>query len=338
MPKWLICIPLAAQWLWLSVRYRGTTLPSCVNPMITSGGLVGEGKLEYFATMGSLARSATAPFVGVAARADLSESDLKRAMAATELTFPIIAKPDLGLCGFGVRRINDMAELIAYFAAFPPNETVVLQAFLQEEHEAGIFYARDPAAGQGRIIGLVLRYFPRVVGDGERSVRELMITDHRARRMLAASKHESVVAVDRVPSRGEMVRLATIGSTRVGGLYVDGGNYATELLSTRMDAIARDMHSFYCGRFDVRYASLHDLMEGRFTIIEVNGAGSEAIQAWDPQIGLLKGLGMIFSKQRLLFSIGAQMRKLGVRPIKLYSLYRLYKRQQQLIKHYPPSN
>ena len=48
MPKWLICIPLTLQWLWLALRYRSLSLPTIVNPAITAGGLVGEGKLEYF--------------------------------------------------------------------------------------------------------------------------------------------------------------------------------------------------------------------------------------------------------------------------------------------------
>jgi len=37
MPKWMICIPLTLQWLWLSLRYRSFTLPSAANPAITSG-------------------------------------------------------------------------------------------------------------------------------------------------------------------------------------------------------------------------------------------------------------------------------------------------------------
>jgi hypothetical protein len=51
LPKWLICVPLALQWLWLGLRHRSLTLPTAANPRITAGGLVGEGKLEYFAGM-----------------------------------------------------------------------------------------------------------------------------------------------------------------------------------------------------------------------------------------------------------------------------------------------
>ena len=61
MPKWLICVPLAVQWCWLGLRHGSLTLPSAANPCITSGGLVGEGKLEYFEQMGPKGRAMTAP-------------------------------------------------------------------------------------------------------------------------------------------------------------------------------------------------------------------------------------------------------------------------------------
>lgn len=339
MPKWMICVPLAVQWAWLALRYGSATLPSCANPGITAGGLVGEGKLEYFSAMGELARAATAPHIGVVAAPSLTGHELARAMAKAGLAFPVIAKPDLGLCGYGVRRVDTMAALRDYLAAFPQGETVVLQAYLAQEGEAGIFYVRDPVTDRAEIIGLALRYFPRVTGDGVRSVRDLVDADPRARRIGGSGAHEALAQPDRVPAAGEVVRLATIGSTRVGGLYRDGRRYNTPRLLAAVDAIARDMPSFHCGRFDVRFDSLDELAAGRgFTIIEINGAGSEAIDAWDPDIGLLQGLRMVFAKQRRLFEIGAAMRRRGARPVGLLRLARFNRRQQQLIAQYPPSN
>ncbi|MBC7501123.1 MAG: hypothetical protein H7315_11590, partial [Herminiimonas sp.] len=75
-----------------------------------------------------------------------------------------------------------------------------------------------------------------------------------------------------------------------------------------------------------------------FTIMEVNGAGSEAIEAWDPAIGILSGLRIVFAKQRLLFEIGAANRKRGVRPIGLFALARLNAMQNRLLDAYPASN
>ena len=339
MPKWLICIPLAVQWLWLAARYRSATLPSAANPAITAGGLVGEGKLEYFNGMGPTALAATARYCPVSTHCKPTAAELLQMMADTGLSFPVIAKPDLGLCGYGVRRIDDIAALRGYLAAFPRDETVVLQAYLPQDGEAGIFYARDPDTDYGRIIGMALRYFPQVTGDGQRSVAELIAASPRAGRLLASAAHECATDLARVPGIGEIVRLSTIGSTRVGGLYRDGGAYVTPQLSAAIDAIARDMPSFHFGRFDVRFETLAQLSAGRgFTIMEINGAGSEAIQAWDPATGLLDGFRMIFLKQRVLFAIGDAMRRRGVVPIGLPLLARLNRRQQRLIALYPPSN
>lgn len=339
MPKWLICVPLVVQWLWLSLRYASATVPSAANPRITSGGLVGEGKLEYFRGMGALARSLTAAHCPVFNDGTATQAALLHAMRQSDLAFPMVAKPDLGLCGYGVRLLPDMAALNAYLAAFPTGETVVLQRYLPQEGEAGIFYARDPATGEGRIIGLALRYFPRVTGDGRSTVAELVAADPRARRIARSPRHQCSVPPSSVPAAGQQVRLATIGSTRVGGLYRDGAALATPELTRAVDTVARDMPEFHFGRFDVRFESLRELAAGRgFTIMEINGAGSEAIEAWDPDTGVMEGFRMIFAKQRLLFAIGAAQRKAGVRPIGLLALARLNRRQQRLIAQYPPSN
>lgn len=339
MPKWMICIPLACQWAWLALRYRSATLPAAANPAITAGGLVGEGKLEYFKDMGPVARQATASYCAVVAGIARSPLQLVQIMQAAGLDFPVIAKPDLGLCGYGVRLVADLPALCRYVDAFPAGETVVVQAYLPQAGEAGIFYARDPDTGQARIIGLALRYFPQVVGDGVKNITQLSAEDPRLQRLHGSVRHQPPAADMRVPATGEVVRLATIGSTRVGGLYRNGDGYITPQLLAAIDAIARDMPAFHCGRFDVRFEDLAALADGRgFTIMEINGSGSEAIEAWDPDIGILRGLRMIFAKQRTLFAIGAAMRKHGVVPIGILELARLNRRQQRLIALYPPSN
>lgn len=339
LPKWLICIPLTLQWLCLSLRYRSLTLPSAANPAITSGGLVGEGKLEYFSGMGPIALAATAPYGAVSAEAAPSSGALRQLMRSACLFFPLIAKPDLGLCGYGVRLLGNMGELLAYLSAFPVHETVVLQQYLPQQGEAGIFYVRDPDTNQGRITGLALRYFPSVTGDGLQTLAALIASDPRARRVMNSPQHECGCDTARIVGAGEVVRLSTIGSTRVGGLYRNGGVFITPQLTQAIDSIARDMPQFHFGRFDVRFDSLQHLSAGRgFTIMEVNGAGSEAIEAWDPDIGLIAGLRMIFRKQGHLFAIGDAMRRRGVKPIGALKLMQLNLRQQRLIARYPPSN
>src|SRR5688572_28605441 len=83
LPKWLNLVPMVLQWCWLGLRHGSVTLPCAANPGITAGGLVGEGKLEYFAAMGALARSATATWLGVRSDGGVDAAEICARMQAS---------------------------------------------------------------------------------------------------------------------------------------------------------------------------------------------------------------------------------------------------------------
>jgi hypothetical protein len=339
VPKALNLIPTVLQWLWLSLRYGSVTLPSCANPAITSGGLVGEGKLEYVAAMGPTALSACAITTSFINEGPGSVAKGEAVMAEHGLGFPVILKPDLGWCGFGVRIVRNREELLNYVTRFPVGECIVVQEFLDDAGEAGLFYVRHPDQPRGRLIGLLLRHFPRVTGDGVHTIAELMAADARLQRLGSDGLSEPCCDTARIPPAGEVCRISTIGSTRVGGLYLDGTELITPALTEAVDAISRDMRDFHVGRFDVKFDRLANLREGRgFKIIEVNGSGADAVHAFDPVHSVTEAYGIIFRKQRELFAISHAMRKRGHKPIGLIGLARLHFRQQRLIDLYPPSN
>ena len=339
LPKWLNLVPIVAQWAWLSLRYRSITLPSSCNPTITTGGMVGEGKLEYFDIMGSRAMAACAVTTSVVAGGNQTAKDAVAAMDRAGLAFPVVAKPDLGWCGFGVRRIDNRLELQHYLGTFPRGQRVVIQQWLGDSGEAGVFYMRRPGQPTGQIIGMLLRHFPRVTGDGVRTVAQLMAADARASRLGRDGASEPCCDVASIPAAGQVVRIAVVASTRVGGMYEDGSAFVTPALTRAFDAICADMTGFHVGRFDVKFDTLALLRAGTgFTIIEVNGAGSEAVHAWDPALTLRAAYRIIFDKQRRLFAIGDEMRRLGHRPVGWWALARHHLRQQALISRYPPSN
>lgn len=337
LPTWAICVPLALHWLWWALRYRSLTLPTVANPGITAGGLVGEGKTDYFRAMGAGCRAATAPWCVLEQPTQISSTELQAKLDAHSLDFPLVAKPDLGMCGHGVRKVKSLAELSSYLARFPADVAVVVQAYLAARGEAGIFYARSRLEATGRVIGIALRSFPKVIGDGHRTLAELIDGNARVCRVRSAS-HAPDFDPAYIPAAGEEVRLSLIGSTRVGGLYEDGAHLLTPRLAATIDAMAQDIAGFHFGRFDVRYETEDDLAQGSFTIMEVNGAGSEAIEAWDPRFSLWQAFTLILRKQRLLFRISAENRTAGARPIGITMLIRYFVRQRRLLRQYPPSS
>jgi hypothetical protein len=337
LPKWLNLIPMVAQWIVLSIRYGSWALPTAANPQITAGGLVGEGKSEYFRSMGRLARAHTAAFCVF--RNSGKVLDAEKVMTEAGLEYPLILKPDIGWCGFGVRIVKTRDELTSYLRAYPANEEIILQKFVSYEGEAGIYYIRRPHEARGRITGILLRFFPRVVGDGHSTIAELMARNPRACRLGQDGRSEPCCDISRVPYAGEMVRLSVTGSTRVGGMYEDATALVTPEMENAINDIAMDMKDLHVARFDVRYESIGAMRAGRsFNIIEVNGVGSEAVHAWDPRYTLSEAYRIVFEKQRMLFSIGSAMRKRGHRPISGLAMAKLFLRQGRLIRRYPPSN
>ncbi len=334
LPKWVLCTPLVAQWFWLALRYRSLTLPSTLNPDIETGGMVGESKLSYLNRIDC----AFGPYVAKTAAVYPGEdADCARRIAG--LDYPLIAKPDIGWCGYGVRRINSALELAAYAAAFPQSGQFLVQQLATGVREAGILYVRRPGEASGRIAAMTIRHLPQVSGDGSHSIAELILRNPRTASKLHAYRHSlGAAGLLRVAARDENVLLTTVASSRVGGRYEDASRLVTPALELIIERISHSMGDFHYGRYDVKFTSLSELRAGRFTIIEVNGAGSEAIQFWDPQLTLVQALRGVFGKQRELFALAHLMRTRGVKPVGVLRLAAAFLRQRRLVKRYPPSN
>ena len=334
LPKPLLCIPLVLHWFYLAVRYRSATLPSCLNPRIETGGLAGESKSACLAQVGTEFESWVAPWCRVA-----SGQDACAARLAADLAYPLIVKPDMGWCGYGVRRVDSDAALGAYAAAVPAGGAFILQRLIVAPNEAGLLYVRQPGASKGALVAMTLRHRPRVTGDGRRSIAALVSADPRCR--AHATRYAASIGkagFQRVPARDEQVFLTTIASLRVGARYEDASSHITPMLAAQIDAIARSMRDFHYGRFDVRFDTSTSLRAGTFSIIEVNGAGSEAIQFWDPALTIGAAFRGVFAKQSEIFRLGHAMRQAGYRPAGVAALARAWLRQQRLLRHYPPSN
>jgi len=323
---------MVVQWLWLSLRYGSLSLPSAADPSIAIGGLVGESKIDYFEQIAPGLRrwlARTAPIVSGPQAAREARAALRR----LGLSFPIIAKPDIGWCGFGVRRIDDASALDAYIEAYPAGETLLLQEYLDLPGEAGVFYVRWPEQSPGTLLSLTVRRPPHVVGDGVSSVRVLVSREDGLRGRSALYQD-----LERVPERGQVVPLSTVWSFRMGGCYEASSGAITPALEATLDAIASSMPNLHVARFDIRFANESSLGRGDFKIIEINGAGSEAIECFDPSLPFFAAYRGILAKQAMVFAIAARNRDRGFAPCGWRALLAAFRRQAHLTKLYPASN
>ena len=348
LPNGLFYFPVGLRWLLLSIRYRSLTLPTVSNPMIETGGFWGESKSDIMDQVGENHQSWVAEYVTIHRNGMGAQADYEEALSLMDnkgLSFPIVVKPDVGWQGYGVRLVEDRSNLLQYISIYPAGEKIVIQRPIPHDGEAGIFYVRMPGDDHGRILSVTLRYFPYVFGDGKSTLKELIENNERSKLRAGfylggKSEHMGFEKeyLEMIPSEGELVRLSFIGSIRVGGLYRDARDLITPEMTKRFDEIALSMPEFYFGRFDIRFESTELLKEGKgFSIIEINGAGSEAINAWDPEVPILQLYRELFKTQSLLFKVSALNRSRGYQPMGFIDFLKAAKRQNKLIDSYPPA-
>jgi hypothetical protein len=347
-PMWAFYPPVLLYVLWLMVRYRGVLLPTVANPSFPGGGFVGESKADVLSLAVRHAPEWVAPFVlvdrpslGANASSGLDQLTALAldSLATAGLALPVVAKPDLGCRGAGVKLIRTEADLRQYLHAFPAGARLLLQRLVDFEGEAGIFYCRHPGQARGRIISITLKYFPHVVGDGRRSLRELILADPRAGQLAHLYLTRHAAGLDTVPAPGEPVRLAFAGSHSRGAIFRNGNALVTEAMEDRFDAISKSLPEFYFGRFDIRFAQFSDVQLGTgFTILEANGAGAESTHIWDRRTGLLSAWRDLMKQYRLLFQIGRANVDRGFRPLTLGEFRQWYRREKTLTPLYPATD
>jgi hypothetical protein len=333
--------PVFAYVAWLMLRYRGINLPTLANPSFPGGGFYGESKAAILDLAIDAAPDWVAPFITVdrpACPVDVGAETRQalRRLAESGLTLPVVAKPDLGCRGAGVRLVRTEADLTCYLRAFPAGARLLLQRFADVEGEAGVFYVRQPNETRGRILSLTLKYFPRVVGDGVATLRELILRDPRAGLVPHLYVKRHAARLDQVVPMGEAVRLSFSGSHSKGSIFRDGADYITEAMQARFDEIARSIPEFFFGRFDVRFPSFEAFQRGEsFVILEVNGAGAEMTHVWDRGMSLWSAWRDIMRQYRLLFQIGRMNRDRGHRGQSLRTFWRQYRLENALTSAYP---
>ncbi|SDE06487.1 hypothetical protein [Kordiimonas lacus] len=340
-PAHLFYTPIALYCGWLSLRHFGLTLPTGSNPALPYSGLVGESKYEVLNHAWDTAQDWISPYVRVLRWS--GENAIERTLEDAEtglhkagITYPFVAKPDIGMRGAGVQLVHTKAELKAYIERFPAGANLLLQALVDMEGEAGVFYVRHPDEQKGRIISLTLKYFPRVTGDGQSTLRQLILADARAGKLAHLYLERHRERLHEVIPEGESIRLAFAGNHCRGTIFRNGNDEITEAMTDRFDAIAQTMDGFFVGRFDVRFDDFEAFQAGEgFRIIEINGAGGEATHIWDSRTTLLEAYGTLMRQFGHLYAIGAKNRRLGHKPTRLRDIIKAWWREKRLTKHYP---
>ncbi len=217
-------------------------------------------------------------------------------------TYPVIVKPDLGLRGIQVQVIHCEQELTAYHHL--ASYEYLVQEKIPYENETAIFYIRHPEQAQGRITGITGKEFMSVMGDGQRTLRQLLAqTPRYAMQIERLANRQNL---DIIPQLGESICLEPIGNHNLGTMFLDWSYRASPALLEVVDSLCRQIPGFFYGRLDIRFRTWEELEQGQhFSIIELNGALSEPTHAYDPRHSFWHAIKELYRHHTQLLDIGA---------------------------------
>lgn len=279
-PFQVVYFPIYFLWTYYAIRARSIFFFNAANPSIKNGGFMMESKKAIY----NLIPKKEYPETLLIASGTSIPMILKK-IQKEQITFPFIAKPDIGLRGSGVKKIKNLADLENYVAQ--ADFDFLIQNLIPFSNEVGIFYVRFPHEKSGRITGIVAKEFLIVEGDGVSTITQLIQMNPRYAMQLKALQKEYGKKLDKIVPKGEKRNLVPYGNHARGAKFIDASNLITEKLNATIDKLCVQIPGFYFGRLDVMYNDFEELEQGiNFSIVELNGAASEPTHIYDPKHSL----------------------------------------------------
>jgi hypothetical protein len=300
-PFAVVYFPIIPIWWWYCLKARSFFFFNAANPSIENGGFLMERKSRIYPLLPAGTYPATLHFEAGTPAAQVLEQ-------VQHLEWPLIAKPDIGMQGKRVKKLNTTDDLIRYAAQSPVD--FLVQAFIDYPEEAGIFYVRIPGEKEGKITGIVQKHFASVTGDGIQTVEQLLLQNDRYVLQWYDWKNDVSINLQYVPAKGEQHIIAPYGNHARGALFVDATFAATADLTKAIDDYCQRIPGFYYGRLDIRFTNWQSLGEGKnFSVIELNGAGSEPTHMYDPKNSLWTAWKEIIRHWSLLYQTATSVNR-----------------------------
>ena len=302
-PFHIVYTPVYLYWMWLGIRARSFFFFSTSNPTIKNAGFLLESKKEIYDLIPQQYYPATLFF-----KAGSSLSTVLNEINDYGLQYPLIGKPDIGMQGKAVKKLGNAEELSGYLTASKVD--FLIQEFISFENEVGIFYYRYPNEANGKISGIVQKEFLSVTGDGYSTIEALLRKDRRFILQLETLRRSDGDDFNHVLKAGEKHLLVPYGNHVRGAKFLDASSMIDETITRSIDKVCKKIDGFYFGRLDIRYNNWEDLRQGKdFSIIELNGAGSEPTHMYDPKHSIFFAWKEIIRHLNILSRISRMNRK-----------------------------
>ena len=293
-PSYIIYMPTFFFWVGCMIRFRSFRFYYKSNPAFKNGGFYNDDKKSIYDLLPADLYPKT---VLISTEKPYDFNDI---ISRNNFSFPLIVKPDVGLRGIGVKKVNDIESIISYRRFI--KKDFLIQEQCNYPNEIGLFYYRIPGQIHGTITGITIKNFLKVKGDGISTIHDFLLL--KPRYEMQINKLKSQLDLDEILPLGVERILVPFGNHNRGTEFLDGNDLITPELIKTFDDILNKIQGFYYGRLDIRYDNFNDLQKGKhFKIIEINGAKSEPTHIYDPKHSFLYAQKEIFRHQKLFYSV-----------------------------------
>ena len=303
-PYQIVYVPIYFQYLYYALRTRSFFYFNASNPTMKNGGFFMESKKEIY----DLIPHKYYPKTILISPSENIEAVFEKCNNKN-IKFPLIAKPDIGLRGTAVKKINTSVDLIQYH-----NKTTfnyLIQNIIPYEKEIGLFYVRFPNEEKGSITGIVEKEFLTVEGNGKNTIEELLQKNPRFAFQIPVLKIELKEKIKTILSENELLNLVPYGNHCRGSKFIDASDKITPQLIATFNEICKQIDGFYFGRMDIMFSSYEDLEKGEnFEIVEINGAASEPTHIYDPKHSLFFGWKELIKHFHFMYKVSKMNKEL----------------------------
>ncbi len=279
-PLFVFNIPTIGIWLWNAIKSRDLFFVTLTNPGIPYGGFFGASKSSIIAAIPKdfKPKSAAIP-------KGTTFEILQQKLEESGISFPVIAKPEVGERGWLIAKIQTGEELLAYVKAHPID--LIIQEYVDLPLELGVFVYMMPDGSGGAVSSICEKHFLQVQGDGRSSLGQLILSQDRAVLQYEKLRNQFGHRWEEVLAAGEILMLEPIGNHCRGTMFLDRNDQIDDTIKDQMIGLLKSMPGVYYGRFDLRTQSWETLKKGaEIRILEFNGTNSDVSHIFQPGYSL----------------------------------------------------
>jgi hypothetical protein len=295
-PFKLIYAPLGPLWAWYALKAKAFWWFTPANPTLTFAGFEGEGKKEMY----DLLPSALYP-ITIYVEPSTAFADITVMIEKNHLSYPVCVKPQVGLKGLLFRKVDSEEKLKFYHDHVPVS--YLIQTMVDAPIEVSVFYYRYPAMKRGVISGFIQKELMHVFGDGKQTLHGLILQHPQAVHRLSEMRTKHRQFLENVLPAGERYNLTDAANLNRGARFTNLAKLIDESLLKQFDPLSHQCRWYY-GRYDIKCNSIEELKEGKFVILEFNGAGAEPNHVYNSNFSWFAALRVFAHHWKVLYEVG----------------------------------